>query len=117
MQTITIMPDFGNSPYAWLKESTDQSEYVGINVGAYLCKPTEFAITDDLHDRFVAWCLAFEIHHAEQNDFDWKEFHKNGLSLKNELLGIVGPNFNIVYMKPVEDPSSTIHEVKNDNPF
>lgn len=107
MQTITIMPDFGNSPYAWLKESTDKSEYVGLNVGAYLCKPTEFEITVDLHERFIAWCMAFEIHY-DQKGFDWEAFHKNGVSLKNELADMVGPNFNVVYVEPVEDPSSAI---------
>lgn len=102
MQTITIMPDYGNSPYAWLKDASDTSEYVGENVGAYMEIPAAFPITEELHDRFVSWCGEFE-RGAGDDGFDWDGFHRTGRSLAEELASQVGEDFQVLYVAPVED--------------
>lgn len=32
MQTITIMADLGNGPYAWIKDEMSESRYIGRNI-------------------------------------------------------------------------------------
>jgi len=31
-RTISIMADFWNGPYAWLKDASDESSFVGVNI-------------------------------------------------------------------------------------
>lgn len=106
-KTITIMPDHGNSPYAWLKPASDTTSYVGVSVGGFLCKPSDFEISDQLHGDFVSWCSVFERDTGAES-FDWSGFHAAGIELAKELKKQVGPNFRVVYSKPVEDPAHDI---------
>ena len=47
-KTITIMADFGLGPYAWLKDASDESDYVGVNIANSRTGMDEFDISDRL---------------------------------------------------------------------
>jgi hypothetical protein len=47
-KTITIMADFGLGPYAWLKDASDESDYVGVNIANSRTRMDEFDISDRL---------------------------------------------------------------------
>jgi hypothetical protein len=112
MKKISIMADYGMSPYAWIKDESDDTPYVGINCGGYLNKPSEFPMPDQLHDQFIEWCGGFE-QGADKPDFDWASFHAQGLNLSRQLKLSVGDEFKVVYVKPVEDSSDTSYtEIK-----
>ena len=55
--TITIMPDFGNGPYAWEKDDSDDTTYVGGNI-ADAVSGFEFSgykVSAALEAKFAAW--------------------------------------------------------------
>jgi len=47
-KTITIMADIGLGPYAWLKDASDESDYVGVNIANSRTGMDEFDISDRL---------------------------------------------------------------------
>ena len=47
-KTITIKADFGFGPYAWLKDASDESDYVGVNIANSRIGMYEFDISDRL---------------------------------------------------------------------
>ena len=102
---ITIMADIGMAPYAWIKPATDTSRYVGLNCGGYMHKPEEFVITDELHDRFVAWASNFEAE-CDSDSFNWDMFNKTGIDLAGQLKNQVGTDFTVFYARATGDPDS-----------
>lgn len=98
------MADFGNGPYAWLKDSTDQTSNVGGNiadaVSGFSGTPE---VSKELESEFAAWVTDFECHY-DAKDFDWKAFNERGIALSHRLKRVVKDAFDIVYVAPYEDP-------------
>jgi len=104
-KTITIMPDFGSGPYAWLKDASDDSDYVGINIANSGTGMTEFNISDCLQEDFANWIRRFERSALDNPNFPWDAFHNEGLALSRRLKQEIGELANVVYVKPYEDPN------------
>ncbi|EKD93692.1 MAG: hypothetical protein ACD_28C00081G0002 [uncultured bacterium] len=109
-KTITIMADFGFGPYAWLKDASDQTDYVGLNIANRKTGMTEFHISKQLEADFGKWIDNFERHALDSSDFDWKAFHRDGLCIAKRLKQEVGNLANVLYVKPVEDPNHGVKE-------
>lgn len=101
--TVTIMADYGMAPYAWIKPASDTTPFVGTSCAGFGHQPTAFDISTELHDKLVGWCTRFE-RDCDQADFDWTEFHRQGIEMATQLKAAIGPRFAIVYHKPTEDP-------------
>jgi len=102
-KTITIMADFGNGPYAWLKDSSDQSKYVGGNIADAISGFSGYAeVSRELEIKFAEWVTDFE-NHSDERNFDWKAFNERGIALSNRLKGEVKDAFDIVYVVQSED--------------
>ena len=100
---ITIMADFGFGPYAWLKNASDETDYVGINIANRETGMTEFDISEQLERDFAQWIDRFE-QGALKDDFPWESFHQEGIQLSKRLKDEVGEIANVVCVKPTEDP-------------
>ena len=109
-KTITIMADFGFGPYAWLKDASDQTDYVGMNIANRKTGMTEFHITKKLEGDFAKWIDRFERYALDNPDFDWKSFHQEGVPLAKRLKQEVGNLANVLYVKPAEDPNNELEE-------
>jgi hypothetical protein len=103
-KTITIMADFGLGPYAWLKDASDESDYVGVNIANSRTGMDEFDISDRLQKEFADWIGRFERGALDNPKFPWASFHKEGLALSRRLKKEIGEIANVVYVKPFEDP-------------
>ncbi len=104
-KTITVMADHGFGPYAWLKDSSDETRYVGGNIadargGFY----GELPVSADLESAFASWVIHFE-NNCFKPAFNWQEFNFIGLSLSKQLYLELGGKYRVVYAKPCEDPS------------
>lgn len=107
MKTITIMPDFGNGPYGWIKCADDESCAVGGNFVDAVCgfEGSEYTVSADLERDFAAWVWWFEIgcrHRDDRAAFDWPEFHRQGLTLTIRLKAEIGDQARVMYDKPFE---------------
>lgn len=103
---ITIMPDFGNGPYAWLKDDGDTTAYVGGNI-ADAVSGFEFSgyrVSNALEAEFRAWMILFG-NHSDSSAFDWPSFHRQGMALGKRLKDELGDQVRVVYDKAAEDPS------------
>ncbi|MFZ2958590.1 MAG: hypothetical protein WA705_17010 [Candidatus Ozemobacteraceae bacterium] len=109
-KTITIMADFGFGPYAWLKDASDQTDYVGLNIANSNTGMTEFHIPKKLEVDFVRWIDHFERYALDNPNFDWELFHQEGFLLAKRLKQEIGNLANIVYVKPAEDPNHQVEE-------
>ncbi|MBF0548260.1 MAG: hypothetical protein HQM08_27735 [Candidatus Riflebacteria bacterium] len=109
-KTITIMADFGFGPYAWLKDASDQTDYVGLNIANRKTGMTEFHISKVLEADFGKWIDLFERNALDNRDFDWVTFHRDGLCLAKRLKREVGNLANVLYVKPAEDPNHGVKE-------
>ncbi len=104
LQTITIMADFGNGPYAWLKSSFDISEYVGINIAdAVSGFGDELSVSDELEMDFMNWIFYFE-NNYHKPDYDWTEFNRLSAEMSKRLALELNGIYRIIYQKPIEDP-------------
>ena len=111
--TITIMPDYGMAPYAWLRE-----EKKGRGVGGTIADASggfseEYGVSKELEKDFAEWANYFENNVdccSDNYDFDWETFHQKGMELAKRLNDEIGHRFNIVYEKPMEDPNRKIDE-------
>jgi len=108
-KTLTIMADFGFGPFAWLKDASDNTDYVGINIANRQTGMTEFDISPELEKNFIAWINEFELN-SNRSDFNWDSFNKNGISLAEKLKAEIGDQANVEYVKPMEDPNHEINE-------
>jgi hypothetical protein len=115
--TITIMPSYGNAPYAWLKPATDESRYVGPCIAdAVSGFNDQFSISAALKERFAAWAIYFE-NFADRPNFDWAAFNLQGLILAKQLRSELGPEYRVIYYKAAEDPERMTNshtEIAND---
>ena len=109
-KTITIMADFGFGPYAWLKDASDESEYVGINIADLRTGMTVFEISKHLQRGFADWIDRFERDALDNPNFPWSSFHEEGLFLSRRLKEEIGSAANVVYVKPSEDPNHETDE-------
>ncbi len=78
------MAENGIGDYGWIKESSDQTRYVGACIAGVYGFPDDFEITELLTARFKDWILNFENHCAEP-DFDWEAFNAKGKQLTESL--------------------------------
>jgi len=109
-KTVTIMADFGFGPYAWLKDATDASDYVGIDIANRKTGMADFEISQQLETNFAKWIDRFERHALDNPDFPWSSFHEEGISLSYRLKEEVGDAVNVLYVKPFEDPQHQTDE-------
>ena len=105
IKTITIMADFGNGPYAWLKDASDESRWVGGNVAdAVSGFGEEYGVPAELEKQFADWVMRFECEYNNPS-FDWNAFHREGMTLCQHLKRVLGEAYRVVYVKPHEDPN------------
>ena len=109
-KTITIMADFGFGPYAWLKDASDESGYVGINIANLKTCMTDFRISKQLEVDFTRWIDRFERDALDNPEFPWPSFHEEGIRLSRRLKEEVGDAANVLYVKPFEDPQHQTDE-------
>ena len=106
MKILTIMPDFGMGPYAWLKHEDDGTTLVGGNIADCLSgfEGSEFAVSAALEESFVAWMHRFG---SGYNDpaFDWPAFHHDGIELARRLKREIGDQARVIYSGACEDPA------------
>lgn len=106
--TISIMPDYGMAPYAWLRRA-GQTRGVGGCIADSTCGfPDEFGVSRGLQKSFERWACYFEcnVKPGREKDFDWESFHLRGRELTKRLEEEIGDRFNIFYVLPWEDPES-----------
>jgi hypothetical protein len=113
-QTITIMADIGNGPYAWIKDASDDSRYVGPMIAdAYSGFGGKPLVSDALEMEFRHWIIYFENYCYDCNadpyissTFDWMEFNRQGKEMARCLYLELNGKYKIIYQKPSEDPGS-----------
>jgi len=84
------MADFGFGPYAWLKDASDESASVGINIANSQTGMTEFYISDSFQKGFAHWIGRFERGALGSPGFPWASFHNEGLALSRRLKEEIG---------------------------
>ena len=105
LQTITIMADFGNGPYAWLKNSSEESEYVGINIADYVSGfGDELSVSEALEIDFMNWVSYFEADY-DKPDFNWTRFNQQGVEMAKRLYLELNRIYCVIYQQPIEDPA------------
>jgi hypothetical protein len=106
MKMITIMPDFGNGPYAWIKDASDDTTYVGGNIADAVdgFKHSGYKVSAAIEADFAAWMMLFG-NYSDSPAFDWPAFHRQGIALTKRLKAELGDRVRIVYDTQVEDPS------------
>lgn len=105
LKTLTIMPDFGNGPYAWLRDE-NWERGIGPNIADATggLSETYPAVPLWLDQAFAAWVICFE-RYCEDSRFDWATFHEEGRWLTSLLCHFVPADVRVVYKKPCEDPA------------
>jgi hypothetical protein len=113
--TYTIMPDFGNAPYGWMKRPGQYRCGVGPNMADSSGWSGDHPISKELDADFSAWSLEFEcnVNSTGSGDrlFDWRNFHDRGLELARRLKAELGPQIKVRYEKPIEDPGEAVETV------
>ncbi len=108
---ITVFADFGNGPYAWIKDSTDKTSYVGTcvadAVGGFL---KSFKVSKSLEKDFADWVIYFG-KHREDKKFDWVKFNSCGIELSRRLKAEVTGEYDVQYGRPYEDPDHETDEI------
>lgn len=103
IKTITIMADFGNGPYAWIKDASDESRLVGGNIaddgGGF---GEEYGVSAELEKQFADWVARCE---HDNLAFGWNAFHREGIALCQHLKQVLGDAYRVAYVKPHEDPN------------
>ena len=103
-KTITVMADFGMGPYAWLKDSSDKTSFVGGNIADAVSGFSGFLpLSARLEHDFSEWVTEFESHYDEHS-FDWRNFNSRGVALSKRLKCEVKDAYDVVYVAPSEDP-------------
>ena len=116
-QTITIMADIGNGPYAWSKDASDDSRDVGSMIAdAYSGFGGKPLVSEALEMEFRHWIIYFENNCYDFNsnpyvspNFDWLEFNRQGKEMARCLYLELKGKYRIIYQKPSEDPGSEEH--------
>lgn len=109
MKMLTIMPDFGNGPYAWIKDADDDTCWVGGCTADALSgfEFSDYKVSAALEADFAAWMTWFgrEALGDAALSMDWNSFHEQGFALAKRLKAELGDQVRVVYDKPVEDPA------------
>ena len=99
------MADFGNGPYAWLKDASRDGGEVGPNIADAVCGfGAEYGVPAELEKQFADWVIRFEREY-ENPGFNWNAFHRDGIALCRRLKQVFGDAYRVVYVKPREDPN------------
>lgn len=113
MYTYTIMPDYGNAAYAWIRKPGAVGPGVGGNIAdggtGWMGK---HPISKELETDFAMWAIEFEGEVTDETEltFHWQDFHNRGLALARRLKTELGPDVRVIYEKPIEDPDCAIEE-------
>ena len=115
---ITIMPDFGMGPYAWIIRDGDvNARQVGPNYADSVAgfphgkdDEIQFNMPKELEEDFSDWVTAFELY-ADFRRFNWDHFHARGLILAKRLKKHIGQKAIVRYVKPCEDPNYKDNEI------
>lgn len=82
-------------------------------VGGNLCDGTywheSYPMSEELWRQFSYWAIAFDRTRfdgdcVDPNGWDWPAFHERGLYLAKLLKEEVGDAYQVIYVKPWEDP-------------
>ena len=111
---LTVMPDYGNAPFLWVRRSADEGGVGGMLVDG-CCWDESFPMSEALWREFADWAIAFDATAFYSDDFDdsgwdWLAFNARGLQLARWLKEEVGDGYRVVYTKPIEDPNHRIDE-------
>lgn len=102
---VTIMADFGNGPYAWLREPGEKDAGVGGNIAdavAGFCGI--LPVSPGLEGDFARWAIAFENGYDDPH-FNWALFNATGMVLTQRLADEVGASHRFFYVRASEDPT------------
>ncbi|MEI7432508.1 MAG: hypothetical protein WCL27_18840, partial [Betaproteobacteria bacterium] len=109
--TYTIMPDYGNAAYAWVRKPGEIRCGVGGNMADASGWSGAHPISMQLEADFTSWAVEFESKvRQDPSDrlFDWRNFHDRGLALARRVKAELGPDIKVIYEKPCEDPSDAV---------
>lgn len=112
MFTYTIMLDYGNAAYAWIKKPGDIANNVGGNIADATGWYGKHSLSIKLEADLVAWAIEFEreVNEETEKTFHWLDFHSRGIVLARRLKAELGPDVRVIYEKPYEDPDCAIEE-------
>ena len=109
---LTVMVDYGMTPFLWLVDDPNQS-----GIGGIVCDGTGFndgsPISEGLWRKFADWAFTstrLYSSNSENNDWDWLAFHERGIQLTRWLKEEVREKYRVVYNKPSDDPNHQIDE-------
>lgn len=113
---LTIMPDYGMSPFLWFNEGGAEGG-VGPNCCDDTYKCDSHPISDELWRDLSAWSAEFARETEDcglknggaATNFDWQHFHAIGMALARRLKDEVGDAYRVVYLKPAEDDVGRAH--------
>jgi hypothetical protein len=112
MFTYTIMPDYGNAAYAWMKIPGEIANNVGQNIADATGWYGKHPISKELEADFILWAIEFEREVNEETEviFHWLDFHSRGIALTQRLKVELGADVRVIYEKPYEDHEYAIEE-------
>lgn len=120
---LTVMADFGMSPFLWFNRDGDDSHGVGGNCCDASGRCHSHPMSDPLFEAFTRWAVEYETapwaegSRVDPDDLksdvfvhsemilDWPDFHARGFELAKRLKDEVGAAFRVIYEKPIEDPA------------
>jgi len=101
--TLSIMADFGMSPYAWLREP-NRTRGIGYNIADSVSGlPNTYGVSKALQSELGKWAVTFE-DNCDEPAFDWEGWNAQGLALTKRLKAEVGKSYHVQYHVPIEDP-------------
>ncbi len=108
--TYTIMADTGGV-YAWLRFADEVQSALGthcgdVNAGWF----GEHRIAPETEARLALWQVRFESGLGDAAAFDWAAFHADGLALALRVKQDLRTRAQVVYQKPVQDPTHRADE-------
>ena len=99
------MADYGNGPYAWIRELGSPERSIGPCLADAICGfPEEFGVSKELETQFAEWVTEFERDWKEHNIADWEKWNQRGIALSKKLKREFGDKFLVKYHYPHEDP-------------
>ena len=107
------MADFGNGPYAWIKDSADETSYVGLMVAdSESGFPDDIEVSTSLQNDFAEWAMNYDTHGLD-SFFDFGTHNHRGEELSIRLKRELGERFRIMFRKeqPTFDDASIL-EIK-----
>lgn len=112
----TIFADIGMAPWAWVKEATDISTYVGGNCADSSGWYGYHAIPFDLEHAFTKWAIYFDrqpwYSGAQNINFDWEAFNSEGIYLAMQLKRNLGNDVIIYYAFASEEERADLSRLE-----